>query len=229
VNTKQTYKTLFLLCVIVLLQGCVLEPPAIPDDPEYAPVISATARDEQRFQGSLYQSGRSTFLFEDRKAHRVGDILIIVLSESTNASKKAETEIDKKTAISIAAPTILGRSLSVGSTDLSAAVAQERGFEGDASSDQSNSLQGTIAVTISNILPNGLMEVRGEKWMTLNSGEEYIRIKGLVRPEDIGPDNTILSSRVANARIAYSGTGDFANSNKQGWIARMFNLELWPF
>jgi flagellar L-ring protein precursor FlgH len=108
-------------------------------------------------------------------------------------------------------------------------VTQDRELKGEAGSDQSNSLSGSIAVTIAEILPNGLMMVRGEKWMTLNRGEEFIRIQGLIRPEDVQPDNTILSTRLADARITYSGTGDLANANKQGWGARFFNSEYWPF
>jgi flagellar L-ring protein precursor FlgH len=71
--------------------------------------------------------------------------------------------------------------------------------------------------------------VRGEKWMTLTSGDEFIRVKGLLRPEDIGPNNTVPSTKLADARITYAGTGDFAESNTQGWASRFFNSKYWPF
>ena len=73
------------------------------------------------------------------------------------------------------------------------------------------------------------MRVKGEKWMTLNKGDEYIRVSGLVRPDDVAPDNTVSSTKLADARIAYSGTGDFANSNQMGWMTKFFNSPLWPF
>ena len=98
-----------------------------------------------------------------------------------------------------------------------------------ASADQSNKLQGTITVMVSDVLPNGLLEVRGEKWMTLNRGEEFIRIRGYVRPEDVLPDNTIASTKVADVRITYSGNGELAQSNRQGWASRFFSSEWWPF
>jgi flagellar L-ring protein precursor FlgH len=82
---------------------------------------------------------------------------------------------------------------------------------------------------VSDVLPNGLLEVRGEKWMTLNRGEEFIRIRGYVRPEDVLPDNTISSTKVADVRIAYSGSGELAQSNRQGWLSRFFSSEFWPF
>jgi len=103
----------------------------------------------------------------------------------------------------------------------------ERAFDGKASSDQSNSLSGSISVTVSEVLPNGILRIQGEKWLRLNQGDEYIRLTGLVRPQDIGTDNTIPSSKVADARIAYGGTGDFDDVNRQGWLSRFFNSEWW--
>jgi flagellar L-ring protein precursor FlgH len=103
----------------------------------------------------------------------------------------------------------------------------ERSFEGSAKSDQSNSLRGSISVTVAEVLPNGILRIRGEKWLKLNQGDEYIRLTGLVRPEDIGTDNTIPSSKVADARIAYGGTGEFDDANRMGWLSRFFNSEWW--
>ncbi|EXJ09531.1 Basal body L-ring protein [Nitrincola nitratireducens] len=73
------------------------------------------------------------------------------------------------------------------------------------------------------------MLVRGEKWLTLNQGDEYIRVSGLVRPQDIKPDNTIESTRLADARITYSGTGATADVNVMGWLSRFFISALMPF
>jgi flagellar L-ring protein FlgH len=70
--------------------------------------------------------------------------------------------------------------------------------------------------------------VRGEKWITLNRGDEFIRISGMIRPDDIAPDNTIVSTRLANAKISYSGTGALADSTSMGWLSRFFNSDLWP-
>ena len=70
--------------------------------------------------------------------------------------------------------------------------------------------------------------LRGEKWLSLTNGDEYIRLTGLVRPQDIQPDNTVASNRVADARFAYGGTGDFDQANQMGWLARFFNSEWWP-
>ena len=108
-------------------------------------------------------------------------------------------------------------------------IAHDRSFDGSADADQSNSLEGNITVTVSEILPNGNLVVRGEKWITLNRGDEFIRISGIIRPEDIAPDNTIISTRLANAKISYSGKGELADSQQMGWLSRFFNGSYWPF
>ena len=105
----------------------------------------------------------------------------------------------------------------------------DNGFNGSAASDQSNSLNGTITAVIAKVLPNGLMQVQGEKWLQLNRGEEFVRISGLVRPEDVTGNNTVSSLRLGDARIAYSGTGELADSNRAGWLTRFFLNPLFPF
>jgi hypothetical protein len=86
-------------------------------------------------------------------------------------------------------------------------------FAGEASSNQSNSLSGSIAVQVSRVLPNGNLVVQGEKWIELNQGDEYIRLRGIIRPEDVSPTNTIPSTLVADARISYGGTGALNEAN----------------
>jgi len=215
--------------VVMFLTACTIGRPPAPGDPDYAPVYSKADFGSRPNPGGIYQPDFSRSLYEDRLARRVGDVLSVVLSERTTSSKTADTDLSKENTISIDEPTILG--LPVGFKDYSVAtsVNQSREFTGESASDQSNSLNGSIAVTVSDILPNGLLVVRGEKWMTLNNGEEYIRVRGLVRPEDIQPDNSVQSTRLADARITYSGTGEFADTNKQGWLSRFFNTVFWPF
>ena len=104
-----------------------------------------------------------------------------------------------------------------------------RSFAGSGDADQSNSLEGTITVTIAEVLPNGVLRVRGEKWITLTRGEELLRVSGLIRPADIRPDNTVSSSKLGDARIRYSGKGQLGDSTGMGWLARFFNGPLFPF
>jgi flagellar L-ring protein precursor FlgH len=216
------------LAGLILLTGCVNKAPK-PDNPYYAPIQPAQMEQPKPVNGSIYQAGAGMDLYGDGRARRVGDIITVVLTERTQSSKSSSTETDKSTNIGISAPNVLGQDLAVLGNPLSATMNSNSGFEGEGSSDMSNSLNGNITVTVHQVLPNGAMLVRGEKWLTLNQGDEYIRVSGLVRPQDIGPDNSIESTRLADARITYSGTGATHDANVMGWLARFFISPLWPF
>lgn len=215
-----------LVLVLAVLQGCTAmsRPRAMPDDPEYAPVRAQAMMQQDLATGSIYQVSRNYNFYGDTVALNVGDVLTVTLSESTRASKNAETSISKDSDISLTEPNILGRN----QLGLATAIEQKRDFQGAAEADQSNSLAGSITVTVTEVLPNGVLRIRGEKWLSLTNGEEYIRLTGLVRPQDIKPDNTLASNRIADARIAYGGTGDFDQANQMGWMGRFFNSEWWP-
>lgn len=218
--------TLAILAVLILLQGCTAmnRPRAIPDDPAFAPVRAQAMIQRDPDSGAIFQVSRNYNLYGDTKALNVGDVLTVQLQESTRASKNAETSITKDQELSIPEPNIFGKN----NIGLSASANFERDFQGSAEADQSNSLAGSITVTVTEVLPNGVLRVRGEKWLSLTNGDEYIRMTGLVRPQDIQPDNTVASNRVADARFAYGGTGDFDQANQMGWLARFFNSEWWP-
>ena len=107
-------------------------------------------------------------------------------------------------------------------------IESQSAFDGEGDSAQSNTLDGDITVSVVGVLPNGNLVVQGEKWITINQGDEYIRLQGIVRPVDISTDNTVLSTKVGNAQIAYGGTGVLADTNRQGWLTRFFSTVIWP-
>ncbi|MGN2249280.1 flagellar basal body L-ring protein FlgH [Frateuria sp. GZRe14] len=213
---------------LALLAGCMAMPAR--DDGEWAPTppmqpeVAAAPAD-----GAIYHDNQNMELFSDARAHRVGDILTIVLVESTQASKKASTSTSKKDKADVAAPTIMGKDLTINGNPLSVGLDSERNFDGIGSSSQSNQLTGQITVTVAQRLSNGNLIVRGEKWLTINQGQELVRIAGIVRPQDIGQDNTVASTRVADARISYTGRGTLADANTRGWLSRFFNSKWMPF
>ena len=223
------FKKLTLIILLLGLSACVVQQQARPGDPRYAPVLAPSSIPSQPNSGSLYQPGFGLSLFNDRKARRIGDVITIVLNERTVSKKSSNVGIKKESDLSLNAGTLLGSVPHVGDFTMESAVAHNRDFTGEADADQSNSLTGNITVTVADVLPNGNLVVRGEKWMTLNRGDEYIRISGVIRPDDISPTNTIVSTKLANANISYSGTGDLADSAKMGWLSRFFNSAIWPF
>jgi flagellar L-ring protein FlgH len=211
------------------LAGCAA--PALqemPNDPAYAPLTANTPPPDFHEQGAIQNARFGSALFADRRAAQVGDIITVHLVESTAASKDADTQIKKQNDVQFNAGTVLGNNLAGGDHSLETDLTHDRDFNGKAQSSQSNSLNGSIAVSVTEVMPNGLLRVRGEKWLQLNRGSEYIRLTGLVRQEDISVDNTVASTRLADARIGYSGTGELAQSNNMGWLTKFFNSGLWP-
>lgn len=217
------------LIALLSLTGCV-QKVAKPDNPYYAPVAPQHLQSVRPVTGSIYSASTSRDIYGDGRATRIGDIITVVLTESTQSSKSAKTSVDKSNEFNLPQPTLFGSGVSAFGQPLSASLAESKTeFEGEGKSDMSNSLSGNITVTVHDVLPNGSLLVRGEKWLTLNQGEEYIRVSGLVRPQDIGQDNTIVSTKLADARIEYAGTGAVSDSNVTGWLARFFISPLWPF
>ncbi len=216
------------LLLLAVLQGCAGPQPL--HDASFAPTMPATPVPSQDNNGAIYQPVNGMALFEDNKAHRVGDILTITLVEKTAASKAASTSATKDQTVDMSADSILGSTPSFrGKNPLEASISGKRDFSGDGASTQSNALTGNITVTIAQVLPNGNLLVRGEKVLTLNQGDEFIRVSGYVRPADIAPDNTVLSTKIASAEISYGGRGALADANEMGWLARFFNSGIWPF
>ena len=217
------------LVMTLFVSGCVTPVPT-RQEPLYKPVWPQMEPAKPASPGSLYAVNHSLALFGDRRADSIGDVVTIVLEERTRSSKSAETSLKKGTTNEILNPKILGSLVQgTGDTDMFNSLESGTEFSGEGESDQSNSLSGTLTAVVANVLPNGLLLVQGEKWFQLNRGEEYVRVSGLVRPEDINGDNTVSSQRLADARIAYSGTGEMAQANEAGWLTRFFLGTVYPF
>lgn len=206
----------------LLIQGCSSPSSDLQGQPEeesFAPPQLESQPVTYASQGTLYNRSYVMTLFQDRRAYRVGDMLTITLDEKTSSSKKADTSYGKSSDAS-------ANGDSTGSSGTtkqgSGSVSADRNFDGSAQSSQNNSLQGAITVVVASVLPNGNLQVKGEKWLKLNQGDEYIRLSGLVRVEDIDGLNRVSSQRLADARISYTGRGTMANSNNPGWLTKFF-------
>lgn len=219
-------RILLLLVALVLASGCQSFSAARSSDdtaqyqpPELDYTLPPTT------SGGLFRTGYSGSLIQDNRALRVGDILTIVLAESTQSSKSAGTSFGKSSSVNMGVPTLFGSAVPDAETALSAG----RDFNGSAKSSQQNTLRGAIAVTVHQVMPNGTLLVKGEKNLQLNQGDEYIRLTGLVRVQDINRNNQVSSQNVANAQISYAGRGTLNNSNSAGWLTRFFTHPLFPF
>jgi flagellar L-ring protein precursor FlgH len=230
--TKTIAMTAAMVLTTFMTTGCSsvpFEKDVYPNDPQYAPVPASSLQATPSINGSLYKSNYSISLFSDQQATRVGDIITVIFDEQYNSSKSAETKSQKDSSNEVTPVSIMGTVPGWQNLGLDINVEQKRAFKGKGDADRSNSLSGTISVTVADILPSGVLQIRGEKWLTLSEGDEYIRIIGLIRPQDITPQNTVMSSKVADARIKFGGRGNLNNSTKEGWFGRMTNSPWWPF
>lgn len=222
--------SLVIFCAMVMGCNSTPEPPVQANDPAFAPVVPDIPREQIAEDGALFRPYMANSLYSDVTARRVGDIITVTLSENTAATKSANTATSKETGVDLQPITgLAGNALNIGNQSIQLGIDSSNEFTGDASANQSNSLTGAISVTVVDVMPNQNLVIRGEKWLTLNHGDEYIRLTGIIRPADISPENEIVSTKIANARIQYSGTGSFARAQEKGWLTRFFSSELWPF
>ena len=215
-----------LSAMATLLAGCAaLQPPPVRPGPSDEPPSVSRVVGPKGTSGGVYSADLGLSLTSDSRAFRVGDVVTVNLQETTQASKKAGTSYSKNSADNIVAPNLLGKTFGKAALGLGASNT----FAGDATSTQQNALTGAITVIVQEVLPNGLLRVAGEKTLTLNQGEEFVRLRGYLRAADIDADNQVSSQRIANARIAYSAQGTLADSQSAGWLTRFFNGPLMPF
>jgi flagellar L-ring protein precursor FlgH len=194
-------------------------------DLDYVPAF-ASPPPQPAANGAIFQAANGySALTNGARAAMVGDIVTISLVERTQATKSNSASTDRSGEIGLTPPTT-GPASFFNPTDIGASGGST--FQGKGGAAQSNQLSGEISVTISRVFPNGTMLIRGEKLLTLNRGDETIGITGIIRAADIGPDNRVASTRVADARIIYSGKGEIARGSKMGWLNRFFAI-LSPF
>ena len=164
-------------------------------------------------------------LTQGNRARLVGDPLSIVLVEETTTAKSAAGKTQRKGDLSITPPS--AGLLSFLKPDALKAGSQGS-FNGQGNASQTSSLAGELSVTIAEVRANGTALVRGEKRLLLSQGQEWIQFSGIVRLADVDPDNRVLSTRVADARIEYAGNGQIQRASRPGWLSRFFSA-ISPF
>ena len=186
----------------------------------YAPVYPVEEVQQSRLMptGSIYAGYSNGLFVADRRARSVGDILTVEFSERFAASKSQAAGSSKTDSFELDLPDVL----SFGFDDSRLTSGTTRSYAGRGNATQSNSLTGRVSVSVVRVLPGGNLEIVGQKKLTLNNGQEYIRLRGVVRPTDISADNVVRSDRIAHAEIKYVGAGDVADTAKPGWLRRAF-------
>ena len=235
---KQLVICLFLAALWAGLCGCVLNPPknnaglAVPPDLPTDPVTQPQFAPPRAAEGSLWLSKQASS-FEDSKANRIGDTVIIDIVENTSSSMDVNTETERKSEFDISLPVInlLGDKkifgAGVGETKLMD-LDYENSLEGEGKSDRSGQITASIAARITEVLPNGNLSIFGRRAMKVNNEVQYITVSGVVRPQDISSANRVQSTYLADSRIEYYGKGHLADKQKPGWGTRIMD-NIWPW
>ena len=201
-------KILFSIFASIMLASCAshVEDRASID---FEPIIPENMNlpNQNSNSGGIYNESGGGLFATDRRAGQVGDILTVALSEDFTASKSQSATSAKSDSFKVDLPNLLDSGA-------------ETAFSGSGSAAQTNSLRGEISVTVMRVFSNGNMEIMGQKKLHLNNGNEYVRLSGMIRPQDISANNVVQSSRIANAKIAYLGVGDIADTGQKGWLSR---------
>ena len=223
---------ILLVCISALLGGCAntdLTQKTLTHSPDFAPVYPLASDANRIPTGGIYGNRQSDAWFGRGRNFQVGDIITVLLDESTQAARTSNTDLSreaKNTGLPTGLNTEIGKiSPFLQGIDLSSSGQTSKG-KGVA--DQKATLKGSLAVTVVEVLANGNLMVRGEKKLGLAEGTEVIQVSGIIRPQDVGPNSTVQSLRLANAQIAYRGNGDVANAAKAGWGTSALH-RFWPF
>lgn len=229
---KNIRQILSLICAIFLLSSCARQQAQVVEIPEpledsKMPIAS------KRTPGSLWTT-ESTSMFADQKARNVGDIVTIIISESSSASKEATTSTDRSTSVSAGIPNLFGLEnssfITDSNLDLNNMVSSnfDNDFEGSGTTTRKGNLTASLTTQVIERYPNGNLKVRGGKEVMVNNEIQIIYLTGIIRTIDITAANTVPSSKVLNARITYTGQGAVADKQKPGWLMRGLD-NFWPF
>ncbi len=233
------------LFLVLVSFGCASGVPQRADaSADFLPIVPVVEQEQPQVTGSIFNDNRSSRRFGYKQNYRVGDILTVILSESTQAQRNSGIGTVKE-----GINTPLGQIQKVFGGGVDSPNAPFFGAGGDnfkrtlrgidfnnlkveskgtGSANQAASLAGAVAVTVTQVLPNNSLLIQGQKNLSLTEGSETVRIRGVISMDDIQPDNTVLSSRIANAQISYKGAGNLADVSKLGWGTKAFN-KVWPF
>jgi len=211
------------LATLTLGACSVLPPEPLAHSEGFRPVYPVAQTAPQMATGSIYNGAQGDSFFGRGRSFQVGDVITVLLNESTQAGR-TQSGVVKRTSSNDVVPAAMGGGLLPAANLLGGTIKNE----GKGTADQTASLTGSIAVSVVDVMANGNLILRGEKQLALTEGAEIIQVAGVVRPDDIAPNGTVQSRRLANAQITYRGTGDMAAASRAAWGTSGL-LKLWPF
>ena len=229
------YRATLIFCIACLLNACAAQPRMEPTA-DFSPVHAIPEQKPRQVTGAIFTNGRD--LFGDLRSYQaaevqVGDLVTVILNETTQASRTSGLSTNRTTtndAIGLNQKNSILNKIGFGEGFFADANTDGATIssDGNGTAGQAASLSGSISTMVVEVLANGNLVIMGEKQLALTEGNEFIRVKGIIRPADIQPDNTVLSQRIANAQISYRGTGELASASRASWGTGLL-YKFWPF
>jgi len=215
------------LAAALLLAGCASAPAPPPAVTETAAPVAFTPPVEPRTKGSLWSPNRRLRLYEDLRARQVGDIVTVSVVENSDAKNEAETSSDRDSSLDAKVTSLMGYQVPTNSQNFVGATLANK-FKGKGSTDRKSEMSTSIACRVVQVMPSGNLHIKGSRLTLVNAEKLFITLEGVIRPSDISPDNVVLSTHVAEARITYTGSGPVSDQQRPGWFTRLMNA-IWPF
>lgn len=223
------------MAVLMLMTACA---PSYKEEP--MPILTQPVYEEQdpaSNPGSLYDVNRSEFLYDDNRATRVGDIVLVRVAESATTKIKSETTASKENTVNNSITALpetglignlplaetLGAKVGVG-----VGASQSSDFSGDGETKQESNFEATVATRIVRKLPGNLLQLEGARRIRVNAETQFLVVRGLIRQRDIEADNSVESTSLAEAQIEIYGQGVLADKQRPGWLSRLLD-NLYPF
>ena len=219
-------KKLLIIALIFFINGCSTYIEEV-NNKQFKPLTPSFEEfnREEPSNGAIFSTSSSGLFSSDRRAKKVGDILSVTLSETFSSNKAVTNSSGKTDTIGAeVGPTGLLRNFA----GLGGSASKTNSFSGSMATNQSNSLSGTLSATVVRVFPNGNLEIKGQKKLRITEGTEYIRLSGIIRPQDISTTNSVSSAKIAEAQIEYVGAGILDSATKPGWGSKIFRA-ISPF
>ncbi|MDX8390310.1 MAG: flagellar basal body L-ring protein FlgH [Mariprofundaceae bacterium] len=226
-------KMLYVMIILLISTGCMPTKHAVTED-KYKPLIEQSLKSERapaNQHGSLWGDVHVSTLFSHPTAHRVGDLVTVLVSENASATRSLGMKKNKKSNRKAALTNLFGVETALSKTLTPSAaldISSEKNFDGSGSTTNSDTLTASVTSIVMEVFPNGNMRIRGRKQITINHQPQVMIFTGIIRREDISSTNTISSSKVAQAIVSYGGGGELATVAHEGWFERTLDV-IWPF
>ncbi len=216
------------VCLLIFVTGCAHKELVQTTPPKFTPKKRLMPKPQYQAPGSLYTGYDN--LFSDAKAYNVGDVVTIVINENLQGTGSTNTKAQRSNNLnlSIPAPTVMDKKVAKRETLVGFNQQSTNAFQGKGGTNRSARLLAKISARVIKVYPNGNMFIVGTKYIKINSDTQYLKISGIIHPQDINPDNTIDSSKISDMYVEYNGKGFLNTTQKPGWLAN-FIMKIWPF